>query len=68
MEFKMQSEVLLALQGREWYTVGQVANRIGAKPTSTIRCILETFCFLDFVDRQVGYSENNRLSWQYRLK
>jgi len=63
----MQEKVMGTL-GKSWgMTVGEVAQRLGVKPTTTIRCILETLAFCGVLDRRVEYSDSGRLAWRYYI-
>lgn len=48
-QYTMQEKIFRALSSGEWATVEQVAERVGCKPNSTIRCILHTLAFCGLV-------------------
>jgi hypothetical protein len=66
-EFKLQSKVIGVLGQGGGYTLNELALKLGVKPTSTLRCILDTLVFCEALVRSVEYSDNGRLAWRYYI-
>lgn len=57
MNATMQEKVCKALEvNNDWCTVGEVARRLGVKPNTTIRVILDTLVFCGLVKKSWGWT------------
>lgn len=66
-EYTPQQSTMNILETNEWLSIGEVAERLGVKPNTTLRCILDTLAYAGLVLRSWGMTDNNQHAFFYRL-